>query len=227
MPGRELLWLETGSGRIEAWFLPGRRVSRGVRSPLLIFFHGNGEVIDFLPGQVSALLNQGIHVLLVEYPGYGRSTGSPSETAITEAAVASYDTVAGRPDVDPARIVAFGRSLGGGAACALTLKRPLAALILQSSFTSTRPFARKMLLPGFLARDVFDNLAAVRRFTGPILVVHGRKDNIIPFWHGEELARAARNGRFIEFNCAHNDCPPDMEAFWNDIGEWMRVQKIR
>jgi fermentation-respiration switch protein FrsA (DUF1100 family) len=198
-----------------------------VRSPLLIFFHGNGEVIDFLPGQVSGLLNQGIHVLLVEYQGYGRSTGSPSEAAITAAAVAAYDAASGRPDVDPARIVAFGRSIGGGPACALSMKRPLAALILQSAFTSTRAFAWRLLLPGFLARDVFDNLAAVRRFTGPILIAHGRHDDIIPFSHGLELSKAGRNVKFIEFNCSHNDCPPNMDAFWQDVGEWMRVQKIR
>ncbi|GAM08558.1 putative protein [Geobacter sp. OR-1] len=225
-PGLSVSRLDTGSGKVETWFLPARRAARGGRSPALIFFHGNGEVIDFLPGQVEGLRRLGLHVMLVEYPGYGRSTGAPSEASITAAAVAAFDALGGRPDVDPARIIAFGRSVGGGPACALSRQRPLAALILQSAFTSTRPFARRFLLPGFLVRDLFDNLAAVRRFTGPMLVAHGRRDDIIPFSHGQELSRAGRDVKFIEFDCSHNDCPPDLDVFWRTVGEWLKQQKI-
>ena len=219
--------LDTGLGAVETWFLPAANPSSGGRSPALIFFHGNGEVIDFLAGQVHELRRIGVHVMLVEYPGYGRSAGSPTEASITAAAVAAYDALARRSDVDPSRIIAFGRSIGGGPACSLSMKRPLAALVLQSSFTSTRPFARKLLLPGFLVRDVFDNLAAVRRFSGPILVAHGKRDDIIPFSHGLELAKAGSNVEFVAFDCSHNDCPPDMDLFWRMVGEFLKRQKIR
>lgn len=224
--GMERLWLETAGGRVEAWFLPAAGHHPERRQPLLIFFHGNGEVIDFLPDQVAGARALGMGVLLVEYPGYGRSAGKPGEADITATAVAAFNTVARRHDVDPARIVVFGRSLGGGAACALALRQPVRAVILQSPFTSVRAFARQFLLPGLMVRDPFDNLAAVRRYAGPLLIFHGRHDDIIPPRHGRELAQAARNARFIELPCAHNDCPPDIPAFWQTVGGWLQEQGV-
>jgi len=222
--GVETYWLETPAGRSEAWLLRAEG-GRGPR-PLVLFFHGNGEVIDVLPVQVKELRRLGVHVLLAEYPGYGRSAGAPSEASITATAVAAYDLAARWPQVQPGRIIAFGRSLGGGAACALSRQRPLAALVLQSTFTSTRPLARQFLLPGFLLRDVYDNLAAMRSYTGPVLVAHGNRDDIIPFLHGQELARAATRGRLLELDCSHNDCPPDDDAYWQAVVRFLQQQEI-
>lgn len=220
------LWLTTPYGRVESWFLPAEGGVVGSKRPAVLFFHGNGEVIDFLPEQADGFRRMGMHVMLVEYPGYGRSDGSPSEEGITAAAVAAYDELLRRDDTDHGRIIAFGRSLGCGAACALSLGRPLAALVLQSPFTSTRPFARKMLLPGFLARDVFDNRKALGAYGGPVLVLHGTEDDIIPVGHGRELARTARRGRLVELHCAHNDCPPDWTEFWRIIEGFLEQEGI-
>lgn len=226
IPGMVPLRLDTGFGKVEAWFLPAPGMEAGQKGPVLLFFHGNGEVIDFLPEEAEGFRSLGMGVLLVEYPGYGRSEGAPSEESITAAAVAAYDAVIGQWGVDPARVIAFGRSLGSGAACALSRERPLAALILQSPFTSLRPFARRMLLPGFLVRDVFDNHRALAAYGGPVLVLHGIHDDIIPVAHGRELARTARRGRLVELACAHNDCPPDPTSFWSPIGDFLRQEGI-
>jgi fermentation-respiration switch protein FrsA (DUF1100 family) len=219
-------WLTTGFGKTEAWFLPGKGITFPARRPAVLFFHGNGEVIDFLPPQVEGFRAMGMAVLLVEYPGYGRSEGTPSEASIVATGVAAYDTLVKRPDVDPARVIAFGRSIGSGPACALSRQRPLAALILQSPFTSIRSFARHFLLPGFLLRDVYDNRAALAAFPGPVLILHGRFDDVIPFSQGEELSRVAPHVRFVELTCAHNDCPPDWQEFWRLIGDFLRGQRI-
>ena len=226
IPGMVPLRLDTEFGRVEAWFLPAQGMEAGQKGPVLLFFHGNGEVIDFLPEEAGEFRALGMGVLLVEYPGYGRSGGSPSEESITAAAVAAYDAVIGQRGVDPGRVVAFGRSLGGGAACALSRERRLAAIILQSPFTSTRPIARRMILPGFLARDVFDNRRALAAYGGPVLVFHGTHDDIIPAAHGRELARTARRGRLVELACAHNDCPPDRQAFLGTVAGFLREEKI-
>src|SRR5690606_14605281 len=98
----------------------------------------------------------GLAVLLVEYPGYGRSGGSPSEASITRAALAAYDRLVARADIDPARIVLHGRSLGGGVVAVLSDARAAAALVLESSFTGVTAFASGMLLPPLLVRDPFD-----------------------------------------------------------------------
>lgn len=225
-PGTVPLRLDTDFGRSEAWFLPAKGAKTGGKGPVLLFFHGNGEVIDFLPDEAEEFRTMGMGVLLVEYPGYGRSEGHPTEESIAAAAVAAHDAVIKQRGVDPGKVVAFGRSLGGGAACALSRQRPLAAIILQSPFTSTRPFARRMLLPGFLVRDVFDNRSALAAYQGPVLVLHGIHDDIIPVVHGRELARTARRGRLVELACAHNDCPPDRGEFRGTVAGFLRDEGI-
>ena len=207
----------TATGRGAAWFMPPLQGIRGERRPVVICFHGNGEVIDFLPEQFEGFVRLGMGVLLVEYPGFGRSTGNPTEESITEAAVAAYDAVLQREEVDPERVVVFGRSLGGGAACALAARRPSRALILQSAFTSTRPFARNFLAPGFLLRDVFDNAAVVAGYRQPLLLVHGSSDTIVPVGHSRLLQRLAPNARLVEFPCGHNDFPPDWREFYRIV----------
>lgn len=212
----------TATGRSEAWFMPPFKRSQGERRPLVIFFHGNGEVIDYLPEQAEGFRELGMGVLLVEYPGFGRSSGNPTESSITETAVAAYDAALQREEVDPERIVIFGRSLGGGAACAVAARRPSAALILQSAFTSTRPFARGFLVPGFLVRDVFDNSKVVAAYRQPILLFHGSSDTTVPPEHSRELQRLAPRSRLVEFPCGHNDFPPDWREFYQIIAAFLK-----
>jgi fermentation-respiration switch protein FrsA (DUF1100 family) len=206
----ERLWLEPPGGRVEAWLLPAARRGEG-RRPLVLFAHGNGELIDHWLDELEPLRAFGVSVLLVEYPGYGRSAGSPSQASITEAMVLAYDLAASRPDVDPERIVGWGRSLGGGAVCALSRERRLAALVLESTFTSVRSMARRFGLPRFLVRDPFDNADALRGFAGPVLVVHGERDEIIAPDHARALHAAARRSELHLTRCGHNDCPRPWE----------------
>lgn len=202
----EQLWLATAAGSVEAWFLPPTAPA-AAPSSLILFTHGNGELIDFWPAAFDEPRRWGVAVLLVEYPGYGRSPGHPSETTITQAVLAAYDWARARPGIDPRRIVAYGRSVGGGAACRLAARRPLAALVLESTFTSVRSFARGFGAPAFLVRDPFDNLAAVREYGGPLLLLHGSRDDIIPPGHSRVLAAAARQAELHLLPCGHNDCP--------------------
>ena len=178
------------------------------------------------PEALQGFTRLGMGVLLVEYPGYGRSEGSPSERSIAEALSAGYDSLVARPDVDPDRIVLVGRSLGGGAICTLAGRRPSAALILMSTFTSIRTMAWRHLLPGFLVRDPFDNLAVVRDYPGPILIIHGTADGVVPYSHGLSLSLAASNSRLITYRCGHNDCPPDWPAFWYEAETFLRESGV-
>jgi pimeloyl-ACP methyl ester carboxylesterase len=233
-PGQDLpkiaglarIWLQTDSGKIEAWLVPPAAGSAAGSSPAVIFGHGNGELIDYWPEELMGFNRLGFAVMLVEYPGYGRSTGTPSQKSITDAFVRAYDTLAARKDIDPTRIVLVGRSLGGGAVCALSLKRPSAAMILMSTFTSARSFAKRYLAPPFLVRDPMDNLAAVRKYNGPILIMHGRQDTVIPYSHGNALKNASVRGRLITYEAGHNDCPPDWTIFWSDVAAFLRENKI-
>lgn len=216
-PPFDRIWLRTGFGKVEAWFLPASRTGKTRTGPALIFAHGNAELIDHWVDEFAGFASSGLAVLLVEYPGYGRSQGHPSQKTIRITFETAYDLLAKRPDVDPSRIVLMGRSLGGGAACELAKTRPGAALVLVSTFTSVRRLAKRFLVPTPLIRDRFENLSVVRSFPGPVLVVHGRDDTLIPLDHGLTLFRGASQGHMITYRCGHNDCPPDWERFRRDV----------
>lgn len=224
--GLEKIWLATGCGKVEAWLVHPPPGSGEGRTPAVIFAHGNAELIDFWPEEFANLAALGLRVLLVEYPGYGRSEGAPSEESVAEVFVTAYDTLVGRNDVDPSRIVLLGRSLGGGAVCSLAARRPSAALILLSAFASVRSLATRFFVPGFLVRDPFDNLAVVRAYPGPVLVVHGSDDTLIPYSHGIALQQGAQNARMITYACDHNDCPPSWKLFWQDVGAFLQLAGI-
>ena len=189
---------------IDAWYLPA--LTEGPRHPTVIFTHGNAERAEDWTVQMRDLRRAGLAVLVPEYPGYGASKGSPSQEALTAAALAAYDWLRGEPGVDSTRIVGYGRSIGGGVATRLATRRHLAALVLESSFTSLRAFARQFGAPGFLVRDPFDNLAELSRYRGPLLVLHGDHDEVAPFAHGRALAAAVPGATFAPMPCGHNDC---------------------
>ena len=228
IPGFERIWVETSFGKVETWFLPPQR--RSGPAPAVIFAHGNAELIDFWPDGLETFLRLGIGILLVEYPGYGRSDGQPSEESIRETFVAAYDKLVRREDIDASRILLFGRSLGGGAACALAAERPSAALVLLSTFTGIRDMASRFLIPGFIVRDPFDNLSVVASYPGYVLVVHGKHDSLIPYDHALALHKASKRGRILTYNCGHNDCPPDWNSFWREmesfLGDAGIIQKL-
>lgn len=182
------------------------------KAPLIVFTHGNGELIDSWVHQFDEPRNWGFAVLLVEYPGYGRSPGTPSQKTITRTMSEVQTWVGKRVDIDPNGIVAYGRSLGGGAATIFADQGRTAAIILESTFSSVSKIAKSMGAPAFLIRDPFDSLSVVRKYKKPILIIHGTEDRVIPFVHAEELRDAAKNATFIQLECGHNDCPSQWSA---------------
>jgi fermentation-respiration switch protein FrsA (DUF1100 family) len=202
----EVVHLDGPEGRDQALFLPPAE-GTPAPFPILIFAHGNGELADFWADQFGPVQEWGWGVLLYEYPGYGRTPGRPSERAIRQSALRVYDWAAQDPRIDPRRIVAYGRSLGGSVASHLAATRPIAGLILESAFTSVRPLAASYFVPRWLVRDPFDNLSALRRYRGPLLVLHGRADDLVPVEHGRALAPAVPGAEFHALPCGHNDCP--------------------
>ncbi|OQX09098.1 MAG: hypothetical protein BWK80_47300 [Desulfobacteraceae bacterium IS3] len=219
IPGLEKIFLDTEQGKTEAWFFPPVTKQRKIPCPAIIFAHGNAELIDFWTEEFEPFTHIGIGVLLVEYPGYGRSEGKASQRSVTDVFVAAYNFLVSRKKdiVDSSRMILIGRSIGGGAICQLAAKQPSAALILMSTFTGARTLAAKYLAPGFLVRDTFDNLAVVRDYPGHVLVVHGENDEVIPYSHGVSLYRAAKQGKMIGYAAGHNDCPPDWNLFRKEI----------
>jgi fermentation-respiration switch protein FrsA (DUF1100 family) len=181
--------------RLNAWFVRSSTVSRAV----VIYCHGNGGNIGDRIDWMKAFYDMGLNVLLFDYRGYGRSTGRPTEEGVYQDAVTVYDYLVRRPDVDRSLIAAYGESLGGAVAVDMAVKRPLAGLVIDGSFTSAQDMADLLYpgLPTWFMTCRFDSVTKVRRLTIPKLFFHNRDDTIIPFAVGKRLFDAAAEPKLL------------------------------
>lgn len=215
--GLERWWREVDGVRVEAWYLPPLRAPEGP-GPAVIFAHGNAERIDDWPERLRPYREMGLAVLLPEYRGYGRSGGAPSERAIVDDFAHFYDRLADRSDVDSRLVVLHGRSLGGGVVGTLSERRPVAALVLESTFTSVPDLASHWMVPAAALRDRFDTRAVLQGSDTPTLIFHGTRDTLIPIRHAVELDRVAWDSHLVTFDADHNDMPRTA-TYWRLIRE--------
>lgn len=210
-------------GDAVAWFVPPLAAFQGKPAPLVIFCHGNAEIIDDQSRIIVGYQQLGFAVLLPEYRGYGRSAGAPSERGIVEDTVYFFDQALSRPEIDAGRIVIHGRSLGGGVAAGLADQRKPSALILESTFTSAAAMARKYFAPQFLVKNPLHVDTVLKTLDIPVLLMHGSHDSIIPVAHGRALRDLATRMTYVEYDCDHNDFPGDGndEAYWKAIGDFL------
>lgn len=202
---------------------PAKPVNKA--APLLIYAHGNAAAAFRYVGYMGTLREAGFYVLLLEYPGYVGAPGKPTSASIERSALEAYDLVTARAEIDATKVVVYGRSIGGGAATLIASQRPVAALALESTFTSLRALVGEMRMPFFLLRDGFDNAKVVRDLAVPVFLFHGSKDTMIPIHHGERLSALNRNLEFFQAPCGHNDCPPTWQALLKflsnqDVIQW-------
>lgn len=217
----ERWWIDVDDGRVEAFFLPGDGVSAEAPGPAVVYSHGNGELIDLLVASSAPYRALGVSVLLVEYRGYGRSDGSPSQDALVDDAARFVDRLAARPEVDGERLVLHGASLGGGVACQVAQRRSVRAVVLVATFKSIRAMAAGFFVPPPLVRDPFDNEAALDAIDVPVLVMHGRRDRVVPIDHGRALAAGRPHVRFSEWEGNHVVLTNDRRALWGTIRDFL------
>lgn len=202
------LKLTTTDGEtLDGWLVPAntKRDARG----LVIFFHGNAGNIGHRLDYLSMFHDLGLTTLIVDYRGYGRSSGTPSEEGIYLDAAAAWRHATQTLRVPSTRIVLFGESLGGGVATQLASEYRPGALVLASTFTSV-PDIGADLYPFFpirlLARIRYETLERLPLIACPVLVIHSRNDDVIAFKHGQRLFDAARSPKqFLEIEGGHND----------------------
>jgi fermentation-respiration switch protein FrsA (DUF1100 family) len=182
--------IETPDGeQLYAWYCRAKAPTASA-----LFCHGNRGNLTISADVVPHLLRANLNVLLFDYRGYGKSSGTPSYEGVLDDGVTAarfHDSI--RPRDLPS--ILYGYSLGGAVAGQIVRRHPFDALILQSTFTSLTAMAR-MLHPGtplhLLAGDLFDTLASVRKLDIPLLVIHGTADESIPIAMAHELFDAAR-----------------------------------
>lgn len=182
-------------------------------SHTLLFSHGNAEDLGYLAPFLLALNEAGFSVLAYDYRGYGLSTGGPTTAAGTLRDIAAvYRHATETLKIPPAQIILHGRSVGSGPTLHLAAHEPVGGVVIESGFVSVyRVLTRWPLLPF----DPYPNLTNIELARAPVLVIHGRRDEIIPFWHGELLLATAREPKYSAWvdGAGHNDLS---EVAWDE-----------
>lgn len=226
LPGAEEVGFRTSDGVcLGGWFLAGGRA----RGPAVLVFNGNAGDRSYRAPLAEALARRGWSVLLFDYRGYAGNPGSPSEAGLVADAHAARAYLAGRAEVDPARIAYFGESLGAVVAVALAVEAPPAALVLRSPFTSLADMGRLhypwLPLIDRLLRDRFASIDQISRVRCPVLVVAGDRDTIVPPEQSRRLyAAAPEPKRFVVIPGAdHNDVALlTGQALLNEVAGFLR-----
>jgi abhydrolase domain-containing protein 17 len=170
----------------------------------LLYSHGNAEDLGHVAPMLEEYRRAGFAVLAFDYRGYGLSTGGPpSARGATRDMEAVYRHAVSTLGIPPSRIVLVGRSVGSGPATELAARLPVGGLVIESGFVSA---FRVMTHVSLLPFDRFHNLLHVRRVRCPVLVIHGREDEVIPWSHGRRLYEAANEPKsFLWVDEAHHN----------------------
>lgn len=219
-----------GGTPLHAWWC-ARPESNGA----VLYLHGNAGNLSHRGGSILKLRELlKMSVLIVDYPGYGKSRGRPSEAGCYAAGQAGYDWLVEQQKVQPDEILFYGISLGGGVAVELATRQPCRGVVLVKAFTSA-PDVGQYLYPWlpirWVMRTRFDNIAKLPDVRVPVFISHGTDDSLIPFSHGERLYAAAKEPkRFLAVPGGHNDpLPPEffeeLNAFLAQSGARVKVTR--
>ncbi len=186
-----------------AWFVPGA-AGRSV----ILFCHGNAGNLSHRLDTLRVFNDMGFGCLIFDYRGFGRSGGKPTEVGTYRDAEAAWRYLVEHRQARPEQIVIFGRSLGGAVAVWLAARHRPAALVVESSFTTMPDLAAAMapFLPvRKLLRFDYGTVNMIRDVPCPVLIIHSRDDELIPFRFGQELFAAAKEPKqFLPIRGPHN-----------------------
>jgi fermentation-respiration switch protein FrsA (DUF1100 family) len=190
--------------RLHGWFIPSDS-ARGT----VLFFHGNAGNISHRLDSIATFNRMGLNVFIFDYRGYGQSQGRATEAGTYRDAEAAWSYLVETRGIDANNIIVFGRSLGASIAAWLASQYTPAALILESGFSSVPSMAQRMypFLPvKWLSRFNYDTRQYVSTIASPLLVVHSKNDELIPYAEGRLVFDAApANKQFLDIRGGHND----------------------
>lgn len=204
---------------LHGWFAPAESPAA-----VVLLLHGNGGNVTSMTDELALLSKIGVAALAIDYRGYGKSSGSPTEQGVLADARAARAWLAKRTSVAEDDIVLWGFSLGGGVAVDLAANDGARGLVLQNTFTSL-PDAAAYHYPWlpvrWLMRNRLDSASKIALYRGPLLQCHGTADGVVPFELGKQLfALANEPKRFLEIsNGDHNDLPNG--EFYQAITEFL------
>lgn len=209
--------------RLNAWLIP-----KADSKYTIMLFHGNAGNIGDRIDKIKLLYDAGASIFIVDYRGYGKSRGSPSEEGFYKDAIAAYNYLVNERKIDSRRIVLYGESIGNAVAIHLAAQVKTKALIVEGGFSRGRDMAKTIypFLPNFLFADSFDCIAKIKSNNTPKLFLHSRQDEIVPFELAKKLFDAAPQPKeFVELIGGHNTAfldsgqlyPSSVKAFLEKI----------
>ncbi len=190
---------------------------------IILYVHGNAEDLGEIEFRLQQLHQQGFALFAYDYPGYGNSTGKPTEKNVYLAINAVYNYLIKTLNIPPNKIIVYGRSVGGGSALKLAANYPVAGVILESTFTT--PFRVVIPFPIF-PFEKFDNIKNIKQINCPILIMHGKQDSIIPFSHSQKLFQIASLPKlsFWVDEANHNNLPEIAgDRYWQQLKEFISL----
>lgn len=202
----EDIYIETSDGvKLNGWFILAKDPPRAT----VLFFHGNAGNISHRLEIIKIFNDLDLNVFIIDYRGYGRSGGFPSEKGTYLDAQAAYDYLISRDDVDKEKIVIYGKSLGGAVAIDLATKVYARALISESAFTSVADIGQEVypFLPIRLITTIkYDSLSKINKIDESKLIIHSKDDEIIPYHHGKKLFDSASDPKELySMRGGHNE----------------------
>ncbi len=189
---------------LHGWYIPQEKSEH-----VLLFFHGNAGNISHRRESIEIFHRLGLNILIIDYRGYGQSKGKPSEQGLYHDATAAWHYLTEQKGFKPDQIIIFGRSLGGAIAAKLTTDVHARGLILESTMSSARDFAKqvfRVLARLVVIRYDFNTAKYLSHTHVPVLVLHSPEDEIIPFKLGEKVFESARQPKqFVRMRGDHNN----------------------
>jgi len=190
--------------QLNGWYIPAENSKLTV-----LFCHGNGGNMMHRLDSINMFYNLGLNCFIFDYRGYGNSEGKPGEEGTYLDAMAAYKWLTEEKKISADDIIIFGRSLGGSIAAQLASKVGVAALVIESAFTSYVDIGRKFYpyMPvRWFASFSYKTIDYLKSVHCPVMVIHSRNDEVVPFEFGLELYEAANEPReFVEIFGSHND----------------------
>lgn len=187
--------------KINGWLL----LRPGAKSTIL-YFHGNAGNMSGRWMTIRLFYEMGVNIFIIDYRGYGRSQGEPSEQGVYKDGRAAFDYLKGRKDIAHLPIIIYGSSLGGAVAVDVAEHRPVDGLIIDSSFPSAASMARIIypILPTWFMSIKFDSAKKIKDMKMPKLFFHSTEDNVVPFRLGQELFDVAEGPKdFVSLKGGH------------------------
>lgn len=222
-PAAEEIIVERDGVRLHGWLIGHREPEAATgRKPLVIYYSGNAEEVSWLLQEVQRFPT--LAFALMNYRGFGRSTGKPHESTLYADALALFDALSARPEIERSRVMLWARSLGTGVAVHVATQRPVSGLVLVSPYDSITALAalHQPLLKGLLTQH-FDSIGKAPRVQAPMTALAAMRDNLIPIAHSERLVKSwGGPARLVPLSQGDHQSLHRYPEYWQAIGDALR-----